>query len=813
MANIAFNEAFYLTTYPDVAAAVSRGTIANAREHFDTFGRFEGRNPNAFFNTSFYLSQYPDVANARINPLNHFLDFGAKEGRLPNDNIDRAIDIDNNNGANEFNGAAYLAANQDVANAGYTASTAYQHYVLFGQFEGRAATLTNGTTLTGPFTSGTTVPGGPSDGVNATLTLDRDVLSAARIDAPVVVSSFTGANIQTLTSVDVLSGVGTQDVLNATLSSTERAGTSATLSGIETVNFTTVSGSLFDASKTTGATSINSVNSTADLTISNIASNIAIGSTNAAAGSSIDARFANSVVAGTSDVATVNVSGAGRGSADNTGIEINVRGETAGGFETIEIDSSGSASRLASLTSEINGTSSLKTINVTGDANLRVDDILTGVTTVDATDFTGNLRVSLDTAAAVSVTGGAGADYFDFFGGLTNADKVVGGDGRDTIAVSNLIGLGTGNQIAGVETLRLNDNATGVIDQNLISSVDSLVQNSTGDITFNNFNKADAADATKGVTILSTGDLVIGVESAAGLGSNADSVAFKIGSAAGSFLQNNDAATGAITVADVETLTFNVLADTFGQTASGTGALTVAAAQTVTITGGAAGEAFALSGGNAFGTAETLTRIDASGFAGNLVVSGNDGAQAILGGTGNDLILTGGRGDATTNGDVLTGGTGNDTFVFAAGDSTAALPNADVTGAFTPAQSALFTSITDLDLGGATAGTNADLIDLSAVLEAGNAIAVVNSGAATALTGASFDEGIDNLVAAGGVLNTAGDSGDAARAGLFTYGGDTFLIANEAGATATGYVEGDTIVIKVTGVTGTLDASDFVVSL
>ncbi|HWA26119.1 MAG TPA: class I SAM-dependent methyltransferase [Lacunisphaera sp.] len=38
-----FDEAFYLATYPDVAAAVASGTFASGRAHFDTCGRAEGR--------------------------------------------------------------------------------------------------------------------------------------------------------------------------------------------------------------------------------------------------------------------------------------------------------------------------------------------------------------------------------------------------------------------------------------------------------------------------------------------------------------------------------------------------------------------------------------------------------------------------------------------------------------------------------------------------------------------------------------------------------------------------------------------------
>ena len=48
-----------------------------------TFGFKEGRDPSGDFDTHAYLAANPDVAAAGINPLEHFLRFGALEGRLP----------------------------------------------------------------------------------------------------------------------------------------------------------------------------------------------------------------------------------------------------------------------------------------------------------------------------------------------------------------------------------------------------------------------------------------------------------------------------------------------------------------------------------------------------------------------------------------------------------------------------------------------------------------------------------------------------------------------------------------------------------
>ncbi len=71
-----FDAAWYLATYPDVAAA----GIDPAR-HYLKAGAQEGRNPSARFSGRDYLDRNPDVARAGSNPLMHYLRHGAREGR------------------------------------------------------------------------------------------------------------------------------------------------------------------------------------------------------------------------------------------------------------------------------------------------------------------------------------------------------------------------------------------------------------------------------------------------------------------------------------------------------------------------------------------------------------------------------------------------------------------------------------------------------------------------------------------------------------------------------------------------------------
>ncbi|RDH92481.1 MAG: hypothetical protein DIZ79_03335 [endosymbiont of Lamellibrachia luymesi] len=73
-----FDEAWYLAEYPDVAEAG-----IDPVQHYLRYGASEGRNPSPKFDTTFYLTTNPDIAQAEVNPLVHFLRYGKEEGRLP----------------------------------------------------------------------------------------------------------------------------------------------------------------------------------------------------------------------------------------------------------------------------------------------------------------------------------------------------------------------------------------------------------------------------------------------------------------------------------------------------------------------------------------------------------------------------------------------------------------------------------------------------------------------------------------------------------------------------------------------------------
>ena len=74
--SLLFDTDWYQSTYPDVAAA----GLDPIRHFFDNGAR-EGRNPNPHFETSWYVSANADVAASMMNPFLHYLLYGAREGR------------------------------------------------------------------------------------------------------------------------------------------------------------------------------------------------------------------------------------------------------------------------------------------------------------------------------------------------------------------------------------------------------------------------------------------------------------------------------------------------------------------------------------------------------------------------------------------------------------------------------------------------------------------------------------------------------------------------------------------------------------
>jgi uncharacterized coiled-coil protein SlyX len=71
-----FDGDWYLRRYPDVSKR-----RMDPVKHYLRYGAKEGRDPGPAFSTSGYRARHPDVTEVGINPLVHYLTYGRKEGR------------------------------------------------------------------------------------------------------------------------------------------------------------------------------------------------------------------------------------------------------------------------------------------------------------------------------------------------------------------------------------------------------------------------------------------------------------------------------------------------------------------------------------------------------------------------------------------------------------------------------------------------------------------------------------------------------------------------------------------------------------
>ena len=126
-----FDNTFYLQNNPDVGLALANGKVSSAFDHFNRFGKFEDRDPNALFDTSYYLQTNTDVAAAveqnKTTAVDHFIRSGQFERRNPNFLFDTAF---------------YRSNNPDVTAAVQQNQLTFaEHYLKLGQFENRKPSL------------------------------------------------------------------------------------------------------------------------------------------------------------------------------------------------------------------------------------------------------------------------------------------------------------------------------------------------------------------------------------------------------------------------------------------------------------------------------------------------------------------------------------------------------------------------------------------------------------------------------------------------------------------------------------------------
>lgn len=775
--SLSFDATFYQSNRPDVynafiATAGSTGqTWAEfAQAHYNTFGRFEGSDPSASFSTTYYLTTYPDVAAAGVNPFDHFLANGALEMRQPYSDFPTS----------SFVPATYAAANPDLAAAGVTSDAAlYQHWVIHGQFEGRSGapavdTPSNGQTFT--LTTGVdTIAGTTNDdtingyidsvGTTDTLTAADSIDGGGGTDRFNITvdgngaGALPGANITNVENFFIREVGGTAGTYDFGILSGEaqvwsdRSTDAVTFSNLATG--TTV-GLMGNGTTVLGNVTFGMATTTDDVSLS-----IADGVGASGAAPTVTA-------VGTATTANINSSGAPNtvgtvdiATASLTTVNVSASANLVGDFLSQATDQVGA-----------NGT-----VNVSGGAasvrfTAALDDT---IATIDASGLTvGGLTAILNTNTALTVTGGTGADSFTT-GSVLTTGSVNAGAGTDTLiqsATGHINSTTLGAKYTNFETLQANngvtvdlDNYTGITAVNVLET--------GGGATVNDMTATQGGAVT--LVGAANGTVALAIKGATGVG-QLDTLAITVSDGDTTTSENIGAYTH--TSLGIETLNFTATDDlNINSMAATTGvtALTVTGAGNASITTGAMAvssnlgvDFSALTGANTFNAgAATGNAFAFTGGSGVDTITDNSvGGNVLKGGAGNDIVTLTDKLSGTAVTDV-TGGAGADAitanmtgnatrdgmkFNFAAGDS---VSDTSTTGISTT----LTDSIANLD--GATLGAAAgssvefDTEVAATAVTAGSTDVVL--GTTTVTNGGDFFVNIENATTAYIYQDTDGD--------------------------------------------------------
>ena len=450
-----------------------------------------------------------------------------------------------------------------------------------------------------------------------------------------------------------------------------------------------------------------------------------------------------------------------------TNLTLNVKGATAPGTSdtlTVTLDKAGASAvdsivTVGNLTSDgleiLNIVSQGVTGNTTATTDNNVISSLAGLATsnVSGINISGISDLTLTTGAinravAFNSSTATGNIIIDGSGSNTSLLMFNGGSGKD--AFTGAAGADTISGGAGNDVLK------GLLGNDVINGGDG----------------ADAITGNRGADVMTGGD-------------GSDTFTFRPGDTY-AYATTGTAMASTVTIGT----------GTFGP-ADGTASVSIKI-NGITVTGTAAVGADAAATDIAIATA-LKTAIDANSELASYV------SEAVTGTTSGILTITAAAGAPLTVGTATVGAFTTPWTTPPTATTAVAATNSTVSsGALT------VDSITDLNLGGATSATGVDKINLSGI--AATELAVVGS---SVITGASLSAAVNALFNTGGALN-----GTTNTAGLFTFGTDTYLIGNVGAAgsafgtataitNATSEENASDFIIKVTGVTGTLDASDF----
>jgi hypothetical protein len=783
----------------------------------------------SLFNPTAYLALNTDVAKAAAGlsgqalndfAFNHFLNFGAAEGRDPLGQVTTTAvptsltagkitgDIGGNGvaGGGIFDAAFYLTINTDVnaaaiaaANglaasgkvvpANFFAAFAMTHFVQFGAVEGRnpsaafdqAAYRSAQTDVSAAITLHLTtaiqhylqfgeaegraaipvsgaVQGGGNPGSSFVFTTSVDNLTGTTGN-DTFVGDNTNTSALTVSVADAVNGGAGTDLLKIFLPTAGGALTlPSTINSIEQIYVANINAG-FDFSGVTGVTSVqlDSLQGSSTFTISGQGLTLS---------NYTGAAVTETISSSTDTSETITLNKFGKSSAidtlafsDTKLTTLTISGNTAS--STVQLSDTGLAVTKLAFTGDQSLTT---TLNANFAAPLRTIDAsaATGKISVDASGLTLN--------AAATFTGGAGADTLILnagqFGTTTAGSQFDGGAGTDNLFISdttpNYAGI---NATKNFEVLGLAANSSTVD----ASQLTSITHFSIGTVTaaqtevINNLSNSAIVDLTASTTSVTTAPAV---------GANTETVNLNTSSTAAGFTTTALVTTGESTVnlvatgTSAHTITTLTLSDNTLVKVTGAAGLTVTNALTATTTG---------------------DQIDASGSTGVLSIIGTAKNDKIIGGSGADVIM-GATSGVANQADTLTGGAGNDTFKFQGANTTALLKDSAGTTAIV--------KITDFTSG-------SDILNL----KSGTLTKITVNSAQTIATA----NDLTGVYA--GITAIASSTTTALQAAVVTVSAGsaagTYLYVND---TAAGVSNTADMLINITGLSGTLKSTDFALS-
>lgn len=336
------------------------------------------------------------------------------------------------------------------------------------------ATANNTATYTGSLFD----QGGVSPGTTYNLTTNIDTATANVFNGTFIGNAGAAVAGSTLNAGDSLTGSGSNSIANLTLTNT---GAATTQVGTRFTNVATILGTAVgaggagvDLSLATGVTGLTANGSTIALTFDNVQQLAPL--TVTANRGDVIVNYTDALVT-TTAVGTINLNGAINGTA---GITVDVGGATATtGFVSMTLNTSGAASRLTQLTTS--NDNDLKTVTITGSANLRIDDVnSTAVTKLDMSGSTATNYINISQATGnVTVTGGSGDDTVVFGATtLTTSDSINLGTGNNTLGLQYVQATGAGTTFAAAQAAAINA-ATNVQNISFLASAALTTTNST----------------------------------------------------------------------------------------------------------------------------------------------------------------------------------------------------------------------------------------------------------------------------------------------------------------------------------------------